>query len=635
LKRTVPHIFLVSAIILSSLAYAASAVFNPLYTIMSPVSPPVYYVGPEHNVVYNLVLSSRNAVNYTDFEAAPGWDSLSGSWSWPAQGYSGKGFSGTGNPAVASPSTTLSGGTWYVSCKVYHVPSDGYSRGIVLYESSSRMYFLVAAGNNIEIWRLKKTWTRIAFTAFNPQGAGWFILNATYTPATGSLYLEVYSISGSRLASVSTSDSGVSPSRVGLGVRGAAAATGLFDDFIASYSRNGVVGVSELSSGWTTILYDSTGNPVASASAGASGAVELNVRLKPEVRDGTIAVKDSLGNTVCSKTFKQVLGGDSFTLHSYKVFDESIGSNRTSASCNVYSTGALHVYDYDLSGSIVVSKSLNYRMGSNNYVSVGCYAHVFNLTDPQSLGVVVAEVQILNGASNAWFSFYYYGGSSVKAGSASVSLNMNLPHSYTITLYLNGSRLGVEYWIDNVKVNSESYTVSSLTVAGINVGRYAVGNMYDLYLDMASCEAGAWNLQPSYDDFDDGVDNFFTSTTSSGNAGKTVTGYIFPTLFLEAYDVDKTYYARLLTLSFTVVGQPTVSVWMSNGTSYSSQVKVVNGNLLSPSTSEIQLRRSGVLEMYVNGTIPQSSSITLNLEFSYRLDSQVTVRYPQTLKVTG
>jgi hypothetical protein len=200
---------------------------------------------------------------------------------------------------------------------------------------------------------------------------------------------------------------------------------------------------------------------------------------------------------------------------------------------------------------------------------------------------------------------------------------------------LNGSRLGVEYWVDNVKVNSESYTVSSLTVVGINVGRYAVGNMYDLYLDMVSCEAGAWNLQPSYDDFDDGVDSFFTAVNIVGNAGKTVTWYVFPTLFLEAYDVDKTYYARLLTLSFTVVGQPTVSVWMSNGTSYSSQVKVVNGNLLSPSTSEIQLRRSGVLEMYVNGTIPQSSSITLNLEFSYRLDSQVTVRYPQTLKVTG
>ncbi|MEM3415517.1 MAG: hypothetical protein QW575_08105 [Thermoproteota archaeon] len=608
-------------------AYAGVYSFYSSQVLLRLNEPPVYYVSSNATYVNNIVLSYRMGVNYTDFEAVPGWNVLGGSWSWPVQGFSGKGYGGSGNPAISVMSTTLSSSeTWFVSSKVFVPSNDGIYRGIVLYESSGRFFLLAIYGlSRLVILEFRNNWRTLSSVAINVQ-AGWYILNSTYTPSSGSIFLEVYDASGNRIASTSASSSRVSPVMAGVGVRGG---SGSFDDFIISYARNGVVTVSGLASGWTAILYDSSG-VVASSVAGSSGVVELNVRVKPIVRNATIVIKDQLNNVIASQFYVHVVGGDGLVLHRYNMMPYSIlGENRTSFSCKINATRALHVFDYDLSGYSVAYRWLNYSLGTNNYVSIKAFVHVFNLTDPLSQGVVLLEVEAKNGTQVTYFSFYYYGGNQVHAGSYQVSLDINIPHFYAITLYMNGSKLKVSYYVDGVRVNSEAYNVGVLTVSGFAAGRYATSNMYDMYLDMVSAEFGTQSMQPLYEDFDSGVDNFFINSYSSGDAGKNVVYYTFPIRFLEGYFSGSISYLMSCTVvSSSVSGQPSASLWLYNGLEHSTQVKIVKGVIVYTSTSDLLVDKYRQVFFYFNGTFPSYSNVELKLEFFYKIGEGVRVAYP-------
>ncbi|MEM3361676.1 MAG: hypothetical protein QXV85_10780 [Candidatus Bathyarchaeia archaeon] len=627
-KTTSPIIFFAIVLSLFLIVYANVSTFYPFQFLLRLQDPPVYYVGPKSSYLNNMVLSSRVGVNYTDFENVPGWNVLAGSWSWPAQGFSGVGYSGSGNPALSVILPTLSSSTtWFVSSKVMVSSNDAVYRGIVLCESASRFFLLALyGGSRLEILEYRNGWRTLSSVNINIQ-SGWYILNSTYSPTSRSIRLEVYNTKGELIASTSASSPRVSPSLAGVGVRGG---TGNFDDFIVSYDRNGVVRVSKLESGWTVTLYDSSGAVVASSVSGSSGTAGLNVRVKPVVRNAAVVVRDPLGNVIVSQGFEHVVGGDALTLYRYNIIPQyTCGENGTSFYCELKATGSLHVFDHDLNGMVVASRSLNYRLGTNNYVTIRSFAHLFNVTDPNSYGVVILEAQCLNGTVPVYFSFYYYGGNSVYAGSRYVSLDMNFPHFYAITLYLNGSRLTVSYYVDGVKVNSEYYNVGTLNVVGFHVGRYAAGNMYDIFLDMVSAEFGSQSMQPLYEDFDDGVDNFFVNSYWSGNAGKDVVYYVFPTCFAEAHVSDNMYYfMRCNIISFSVSGKPSVSLWLYNGLEHSAQIKIVAGVIVYTSTSELLVDGGGRLTFCFNGTFPANSNVTMFMEFSYKIDESVRVVYP-------
>jgi hypothetical protein len=182
---------------------------------------------------------------------------------------------------------------------------------------------------------------------------------------------------------------------------------------------------------------------------------------------------------------------------------------------------SLHVWDYDAANRIVVRRNVNQNLGSGQSFKVSWFACVSNVTDPSNVGVVLQEVEVIYDSTYDWYSFYYFPSNpaQVWAGGVFVNVDPRQWHNYTIVLTRNGTTLTVYFYIDGVLRNTVSSTRTSITVSGVHAGRYDVRNMYDLYLDNVAMRDVNGNIVT--EDFEDGVDNFFVNTyTSGGNTGK-------------------------------------------------------------------------------------------------------------------
>ncbi|MEM3783286.1 MAG: hypothetical protein QXX32_07095 [Thermofilum sp.] len=184
---------------------------------------------------------------------------------------------------------------------------------------------------------------------------------------------------------------------------------------------------------------------------------------------------------------------------------------------------SLHIWDYDSANRIVVRRNVNQNLGSGQSFKVSWFACVSNVTDPSNVGVVLQEVEVLYGSTYDWYSFYYFPSNpaQVWAGGVPVNVDPRQWHNYTIILTRSGNTLTAYFYIDGVLRNTVSSTRISVTVLGVQAGRYDVRNMYDLYIDNVAMRNVNGNIIT--EDFEDGVDNFFVDTyTSGGNTGKEV-----------------------------------------------------------------------------------------------------------------
>ena len=312
----------------------------------------------------------------------------------------------------------------------------------------------------------------------------------------------------------------------------------------------------------------------------------------------------------------------------------SLGSAGTSATVSVASNKALHVYDYDTNGRIVVMKSVSQRLSSGQSFSIAWDAYVTNYSDPSGVGVVLQEVETKINNNLNWFSFYYYGGNTVNAGGRSVTLDMSISHTFKIVISRSGNTVTVNFFIDDNNVNSITINrVRSIVIDNVAAGRYDVRNTYDLYIDNVSMINV--NGQGTTEDFEDGADNFFVDSYNSGDTGKEVVYYTFPKIFLAAYNSDSNSY--LVKLSLTSLPSSTVSAnfWI-RGTSTSTSIKVKNSVVIAGETSEILLSGSSSAYLYLNITAPLSAALPLEFHFNfvYRVPNSdgVTVTYPLVVK---
>jgi hypothetical protein len=182
---------------------------------------------------------------------------------------------------------------------------------------------------------------------------------------------------------------------------------------------------------------------------------------------------------------------------------------------------SLHVWDYDSANRIVIRRNVNQNLISGQSFKVSWFACVSNVTDPSNVGVVLQEVEVLYGSTYDWYSFYYFPSNPTRvwAGGVWVNVDPRQWHNYTIILTRSGTNLMAYFYIDGVLVNTRSSSSTSVTVSGVQAGRYDQRNMYDLYIDNVAMRDVNGNIV--IEDFEDGVDNFFVNTyTTGGNTGK-------------------------------------------------------------------------------------------------------------------
>ena len=312
----------------------------------------------------------------------------------------------------------------------------------------------------------------------------------------------------------------------------------------------------------------------------------------------------------------------------------SLGSASTSATVSVASNKALHVYDYDTNGRIVVMKSVFQDLSSGQSFSVSWDAYVTNYSGPSGVGVVLQEVETRINGNWKWFSFYYYGGNTVRAGDLDVNVDMSISHTFKIVISRSGKTVTVNFFIDGSKVNSITIKkVQSIVIYNVAAGRAKVENTYDLYIDNVNMINV--NGQGTTEDFEDGVDNFFVDSYNSGDTGKEVVYYTFPKIFLAAYNNDSNSY--LVKLSLTSLPSSIVSAnfWI-RGASTSTSIKVKKSVVIAEETSEILLSGSSYAYLYLNITAPLSATLPLEFHFNfvYRVPNSdgVTVTYPLVVK---
>jgi hypothetical protein len=314
----------------------------------------------------------------------------------------------------------------------------------------------------------------------------------------------------------------------------------------------------------------------------------------------------------------------------------SLGSASTSATVSVASNKALHVYDYDTNGRIVVVRSVSQSLSSSQSFSIAWDAYITNYSDPSGVGVVLQEVETeINNPNNLnYFSFYYYGGNTVNANGSSITLDMSISHTFKIVISYSGKTVTVNFFVDGSNVNSIAIKkVQSIVIDSVEAGRYDVRNTYDLYIDNVNMINVSGKV--TTEDFEDGVDNFFANSYNSGDTGKEVVYYTFPKIFLAAYNNDSNSY--LVKLSLTSLPSSTVSTnfWI-RGASTSTSIKVKNSVVIAGETSEILLSGSSYAYFYLNITAPLSAALPLEFHFNfvYRVPNSdgVTVTYPLVVK---
>ena len=320
----------------------------------------------------------------------------------------------------------------------------------------------------------------------------------------------------------------------------------------------------------------------------------------------------------------------------------SLGPASTSATVSVASNKALHVYDYDANGRMVVVRSVSQSLSWDESFSVSWDAYVTNYSDPSGVGVVLQEVETRINGNLKYFSFYYYGGNTVDAGGSSITLDMSISHTYRIvvsyTLFGSGVLdvlvVTVDFYIDGSKVNSITINnVLSITIDSVEAGRYDVRNTYDLYIDNVNMINV--NGQVTTENFEDGADDFFADSYNSGDTGKEVVYYTFPKIFLTAYNNDSNSYLVKLSLASLPSSTVSANFWIRD-TSTSTSIKVKNSVVIAGETSEILLSGSSSAYLYLNITAPLSATLPLEFHFNfvYRVPNSdgVTVTYPIVVK---
>lgn len=318
-----------------------------------------------------------------------------------------------------------------------------------------------------------------------------------------------------------------------------------------------------------------------------------------------------------------------------------IGSANTSAVVEVVANKALHVYDYDVGGRVVVLRTVTQSLTSGGIFSIQWVAFVTNYTDPSGVGVILQEIQVNIGGSPYYVSIYYYGGNQVYFQGPGPTtyvypVDMSVAHVLNITVSRPAAnRLRISYYVDNSLAYTYDYSIprrAAVTVYSVEGGRYDTRNAYDLYVDDVRMRSVTGVI--TSEDFEDGVDDFFVNSYSSGNAGKVVVYYTFPKIFLLARNNDtKTYACKLIISPLTA--PVTASFYVRNSTYTSTSIKIKNSVIVGE-TSEVLLGGGSYTYMYLNITAPLTASlpITFNLQFVYRVyDSDgVTVYYPITVK---
>ncbi|MGB9895406.1 MAG: hypothetical protein ACPLN2_05820 [Thermoproteota archaeon] len=312
----------------------------------------------------------------------------------------------------------------------------------------------------------------------------------------------------------------------------------------------------------------------------------------------------------------------------------SLGSASTSATVSVASNKALHVYDYDVNGRIVVMKLVSQSLSSGQSFSITWSAYVTNYSDPSNVGVVLQEVQTEINGNYKWFSFYYYGGNTINAGGSNVAVDVSISHTYKIVVSLSGRVLTVDFYIDSNKVNTITISsVKSIVIDSVEAGRYDVRNTYDLFIDNVNMVDV--NGRVTTEDFEDGVDNFFVNSYSLGDAGKEVVYYTFPKIFLVAYNNDSNSYLAKLSITSLPSSKVSANFWI-RGASTSTSIKIRNSVIVVGETSEISLSSSSNSYLYLNVTAPLTATLPLefHLDFVYRVPNSdgVTVTYPVVVR---
>jgi len=196
------------------------------------------------------------------------------------------------------------------------------------------------------------------------------------------------------------------------------------------------------------------------------------------------------------------------------------------------SNKALHVYDYDANGRIVVMKPVSQDLSSGQSFSVAWNAYVTNYSNRLSgVGVVLQNVSVTVTKGNQHnyynFLFLYSGGNVVCANGTNVAIDMGIPHTYNITITyirLPGGQKNINayFYVDSKQVNklTISDNFNRVTINSVGAGSCGVSSTYDLYVDGVSMINVTGKV--TTEDFEDGVDNFFVNTYQNGKTGKYV-----------------------------------------------------------------------------------------------------------------
>jgi len=171
----------------------------------------------------------------------------------------------------------------------------------------------------------------------------------------------------------------------------------------------------------------------------------------------------------------------------------------------------LHVWSHDTSSSYTEIHKVNEQLNESDVFAVE--QTVFATNYSGSAGVALLEIQVTNSnGKSKWYSIYWFGGNKVylytPTSSISLHLDMSRPHSYRIEL----TSSSVKFVIDS---NTVELSADAKKIQQVNAGRWDEGSTYDMYIDNIK---EYWNGKlVASEDFEDGVDNYYTSDHTSGN----------------------------------------------------------------------------------------------------------------------
>ncbi|MCX8179747.1 MAG: hypothetical protein N3E41_00010 [Thermofilaceae archaeon] len=281
--------------------------------------------------VVDITLETRTASIYESFETQPkGWANLGGVWSIVSGGWLGnalRGIDDDGGPGGASIYYLQQQAPvkFQATVKLGSVNrNDQVYRGFSLLEnatSRTRLYSIVVYpyGKHIDLRiryydsRDKKGWQELS-SARVDHTSGWYTLYldfaryGTQNVFTAALY-DSTSKEIVKLSYTDSSSNAFQPRHFSLIVDKGDTVSSIFDELVLASSDPCLITVLGLPGGWTVELWLS-GTLVSRASADARGAAALNVVQYPIVRNAKLTVKDQAGNTIVSKDFELLVGGD-------------------------------------------------------------------------------------------------------------------------------------------------------------------------------------------------------------------------------------------------------------------------------------------------------------------------------------